>query len=207
MSKPTGPSTRLLLVRHGEVAAEAQGKFLGFTDVGLSPHGREQLEELARRLPAPVPDRVYCSDLERAVDSARILCRGQAILPEERPAFREMDMGDWDGKDWREIDRLYPGRKKFHFSNLNRFHFPNGEYWNPFRNRVLKGLRDIVGGNQGKTILLVAHAGVNRIIIAQALKLPYKHMFFLDQAYACLNIIEYYDGYAMVRLVNGTFSD
>ncbi|MCU0579617.1 MAG: histidine phosphatase family protein [Desulfobacterota bacterium] len=203
MSKPQGPSTRLLLIRHGEVVAEAQGKFLGFTDVGLSPRGREQLEHLARHLPAP--DRAYCSDLERAVDSAGILCRGQAILPEKRPAFREMDMGDWDGKDWEEIDRRYPGRKKFHFTNLNRFHFPNGEYWNPFRTRVLKGLKEIIRENQGKTILLVAHAGVNRIIIAQALKLPFKNMFFLDQAYACLNIIEYFDGYALVRLVNGTF--
>lgn len=205
MSKPQGPSTRLLVVRHGEVVAEAQGKFLGFTDVGLSPRGRKQLEDLAQCLPAPAPDRVYCSDLERAVDSAGILCRGRSIVPEARPAFREMDMGDWDGKDWEEIDRRYPGRKKFHFTNLNRFHFPNGEYWNPFRNRVLKGLKEIIGENQGKTILLVAHAGVNRIIIAQALKLPFKNMFFLDQAYACLNIIEYFGSYAMVRLVNGTF--
>jgi broad specificity phosphatase PhoE len=205
MSKPPEASTRLLLVRHGEVVAEAQGKFLGFTDVGLSPHGREQLALLARRLPGPAPERVFCSDLERAVDSARILCRGSSLVPEERSVFREMDMGDWDGKDWREIDRRYPGRKKFHFSNLNEFHFPNGEYWNPFRNRVLRGLREIIRENPGKTIVLVAHAGVNRIVLAQALKLPYKNMFFIEQAYACLNIIEYYSGYAMVKLVNGTF--
>jgi alpha-ribazole phosphatase/probable phosphoglycerate mutase len=138
------------------------------------------------------------------VDSARILCRGRSLIPEERFAFREMDMGDWDGKDWQEIDRLYPGRKKFHFSNLNKFHFPNGEYWNAFRKRVLGGLREVIRDNPGKTVLLVAHAGVNRIIIAQALKLPFKNMFFLDQSYACLNIIEYHSGYALVRLVNGT---
>jgi alpha-ribazole phosphatase/probable phosphoglycerate mutase len=192
------------LVRHGEVAAEAQGKFLGFTDVGLSPRGRKQLQELARRLPEPLPERAYCSDLERAVDSARILGRRSALIAEERAAFREMNMGDWDGKAWQEIERRYPDRKKFHFSNLNDFHFPNGEYWNAFRSRVLKALREILRENQGKTILLVAHAGVNRIVIAQALRLPFKNMFFLDQAYACLNIIEYFDGYAMVRLVNGT---
>ncbi|MBI5583281.1 MAG: histidine phosphatase family protein [Deltaproteobacteria bacterium] len=205
MSKPDGPCTRLFLVRHGEVVAEAQGKFLGFTDAELSPRGREQLRTLARRLQAEVLDRAYASDLKRAVESARILCRGRSLVPEERAEFREMDMGDWDGKAWQEIDRLYPGRKKFHFSNLNQFHFPNGEYWNPFRSRVVKGVQEIIRENPGKNILLVAHAGVNRIIIAQALKLPFKNMFFLDQAYAGLNIIEYYSGYAMVKLMNGTF--
>jgi alpha-ribazole phosphatase len=207
MSKAETPCTRLLLVRHGEVVAEAQGKFLGFTDVELSPRGREQLRVLSRQLPVAVLDRAYSSDLKRAGESARILCQGRSVVPEARAEFREMDMGDWDGKDWQEVDRLYPGRKKFHFSNLNQFHFPHGEYWNPFRSRVVKGVQEIIRENPGKNILLVAHAGVNRIIIAQALKLPFKNMFFLDQAYACLNIIEYYSGYAMVKLVNGTFSD
>ena len=204
MSEALQNPTRLFLVRHGEVIEEAQGKFLGFTDVGLSRRGREQLERLSKRLRSQPLDQAYASDLIRAAESARILCRGRSLIPEVRSEFREMNMGDWDGKDWQEIEKRYPGRKKFHFSNLNQFRFPRGEHWNPFRSRVLKGLQSMVRENWGKNILLVAHAGVNRIIIAKALGLPFKNMFFLLQDYAGLNIIDYYSDYTLVRLVNGT---
>ena len=96
-------------------------------------------------------------------------------------------------------------RAKFHFSNLKQFHFPGGENWDQFRNRVLKGLQTILDENRGNPILLAAHAGVNRVILAKALELPFKKMFFMDQSYACLNIIDFYLDYAMVRLINGTF--
>lgn len=200
----TQTPTRLYLVRHGEVEAAAQGTFLGFTDAGLSSHGRKQARILAQHLRAVVIDRIYASDLERALKTAAILGRGRSLLPVARPDFREMNMGEWDGKSWQEIERLYPKRKRFHFSNLNHFRFPRGEHWNPFRNRVLRGLKNILAESPRKNLLLVAHAGVNRVIVARALGLPFKHMFFLDQSYACLNIIDYFPGYALVRLVNGT---
>jgi alpha-ribazole phosphatase len=199
--------TRLFLVRHGEVVESAQGRFLGFTDAGLSANGRTQLERLSRHFKMESLDRAYASDLERAVESARILCRGTAIQPQGRFEFREMNMGEWDGIAWKEIERRYPNREKFHFSNLKQFHFPGGENWDQFRNRVLKGLHDLLEGNRGNKVLLAAHAGVNRVILAKALGLPFKRMFFMDQAYACLNIIDYFQGYAMVRLINGTYYD
>jgi alpha-ribazole phosphatase len=198
-------ATRLFLVRHGEVVESAQGKFLGFTDAGLSGNGRNQLERLGSRLQAEALDRAYASDLERAVDSARIICRSKAIEPLARAAFREMNMGDWDGQSWKEIDRQNPGRKKFHFSNLKQFHFPGGENWDQFRNRVLRGLVQMLDESRGKHILLAAHAGVNRVILAKALGLPFRRMFFMEQDYACLNIIDFFSDYAMVKLINATF--
>ncbi len=198
-------TTRLFLVRHGEVAQSAQGKFLGFTDAGLSANGRIQLERLAQHLKIVPLERAVASDLIRAVESAQIICRGRAIEPEGRAEFREMNMGEWDGRSWKEIERRYPNRKKFHFSNLKQFRFPGGENWDQFRNRVLKGLNTLLDENRGSAILLAAHAGVNRVILAKALGLPFKRMFFMDQAYACLNIIEFYPEYAIVKLVNATY--
>lgn len=196
--------TRLYLVRHGEVEAAAQGTFLGFTNAGLSPQGRKQARVLAKNLGAIPFDRVYASDLDRALETARIITRGRSLPAVPRSDFREMNMGAWDGKSWQEIERLYPQRQRFLFGNLNHFRFPQGEHWNSFRTRVLRGLNTMKEENPQKILMLVAHAGVNRIIIARALGLPFKRMFFLDQAYACLNIIDYFPGYAMVRLVNGT---
>jgi alpha-ribazole phosphatase len=202
MSEATGP-TRLFLVRHGEVAPEGRGKFLGFSDVDLSPQGRKQVRELAKYLKAIPIDRAYASDLKRAADTARIICAGRAIEPVPSPSFREMNMGDWDGKSWSEIQETAPSVDPNFFGDLKNFYFPGGEKWSQFRTRVLKGFKKLLQENRGLNILLAAHAGVNRVILAQALGLRYRNMFALDQGYACLNIIEYYDQGAKVILMNG----
>lgn len=197
--------TRLFLVRHGEVVREGQGKFLGFTDLGLSPRGKKQIQAVAEHLKDFSLDQAYASDLIRARDSARSICQGRLIKPVIRPAFREMDMGDWDGKSWEEIKEKNPGLKPLFFFDLKKFSFPGGENWSQFRSRVLTGLKTLLQEEQGKDILLVAHAGVNRIILARALGLRFKNMFFMDQGYACLNIIEFYRKASKVVLMNGIY--
>jgi alpha-ribazole phosphatase len=204
MSDPIKPM-RLYLVRHGEVVREGQGKFLGFTDLGLSLRGKKQIQTLAEYIRGVSLDQAYASDLLRARDSAGIICKDRIIKPNVCPAFREMNMGEWDGKSWEEIKKTYPEAKPRFFSDLKKFHFPGGENWSQFRNRVLKGIKILLKVDQGKDILLVAHAGVNRIILAQALGLPFKHMFLMDQGYACLNIIQYYQTGSRVVLMNGIF--
>jgi broad specificity phosphatase PhoE len=196
---------RLYLVRHGQVVFEGQGKFLGFTDLALSPRGKEQVAGVAAYLKDVPLDQAFASDLKRAMVSAEIICRGRGIKPVSCPDLREMDMGDWDGKSWEEIKKTKPKINPRLFNNLNTFHFPGGEHWPHFRSRVLRGLKALLKDGPGKNILLVAHAGVNRIILAQALGLPFKNMFFMDQDYAGLNIIEYYGKISKVILMNGIF--
>jgi alpha-ribazole phosphatase len=201
------PPTRLFLVRHGEVVSEGQGKFLGFTDLDLSPSGRGQVSALADTLKDRPLDRVYASDLKRSMDTARRICRGRKMDPVPCPDFREMDMGEWDGKSWEEIRQSYPQATPEFFRDLNKFFFPGGEHWPHFRDRVLRGLKTLLRDNPGKSILLAAHAGVNRIILAQALGLRFRNMFSMDQGYACLNIIEFYGKTAKVTLMNGLYYD
>ena len=204
MSDPIKP-TRLYLVRHGEVVRQGQDKFLGFTDLGLSLRGKKQIKTLAGYLSNVSLDQAYASDLIRTMNTAKIICHDRGIQPNPCPLFREMDMGDWDGKSWEEIKKKNPKIKPRFFYDLKKFYFPGGENWSQFRNRILKGMKVLLKENQGKDILLVAHAGVNRIILAQALKLPFKNMFLMDQGYACLNIIQYYKTGSRVVLMNGIY--
>jgi alpha-ribazole phosphatase len=201
----TKKTTRLFLVRHGEVVRKGQKKFLGFTDLGLSLRGKKQIQDLAKYLKDIPLDQAYASDLIRAVDSAGIICQDRRIKPVSRPAFREMNMGDWDGKSWEDVRKKNSEITPRYFYNLKKFHFPGGENWSQFRIRVLKGMEILRKEGQGKNILLAAHAGVNRILLAQALGLRYRNMFRLDQGYACLNIIEYYETGARVILMNGIY--
>lgn len=203
MSDPE-KSTRLYLVRHGEVVRQGQGKFLGFTDLPLSARGRRQVQALAQHLKDVRLDLALASDLKRTRETAHILCRGRGISVQAVAAFREMDMGLWDGKAWEEIQKEFPDADP-RFYDLRRFHFPGGEHWGEFRRRVLKTWKVLLRQEGGKHILLVAHAGVNRVILAQALGLPFRHMFRLDQDYACLNILVYFEKGVRVERINAVY--
>ena len=72
------------------------------------------------------------------------------------------------------------------------FRIPEGESLQEVRDRAMPRLKT-----------LVAHAGVNRVILCDALSLPLENIFRLDQNYGCLNIIDYFPDFTMVRLLNG----
>src|SRR4030042_1293569 len=69
--------------------------------------------------------------------------------------------------------------------------------------RALPRLKEILSQHQGQSLAMVTHAGINRVILCEALGLPLKNLFNLDQKYGCLNIIDYFPDLAVVRLVNG----
>ena len=69
--------------------------------------------------------------------------------------------------------------------------------------RVLPRLDDLIARHLEEAIIIVAHAGVNRVILSEALGLPLDHLFRLDQNYGCLNVIDYFPDMAVVRLLNG----
>ena len=69
--------------------------------------------------------------------------------------------------------------------------------------RVLPRLNDLITQHYEQAFLIVAHAGVNRVILSEALGLSLDYLFRLDQNYGCLNVIDYFPDMAVVRLVNG----
>ena len=86
---------RVCLLRHGETAWNAQGRYLGRTDLPLTPAGRAALGPAGF-----APARVYVSPLRRTAETAEILFPGAE--QEAVPDFREMDFGVFEGRSWRE---------------------------------------------------------------------------------------------------------
>jgi alpha-ribazole phosphatase len=63
---------------------------------------------------------------------------------------------------------------------------------------------EIVERHRGGEVLVIAHGGVNRVILLDAIGAPFSSMFRIEQDYGCLNIIDYYgDGIPVVTLLNG----
>ena len=195
--------TRLYLVRHGQVADGHTDRYHGNNDIGLSPQGVRQLEDLAAQLASVVLAGIYASDLTRALTGAQIISRGREVSPQVIPEFREIHFGVWEGLSFTEIAERYPAELQARFRDLPNFRIPGGESLMDVGARALPRLNDLIQTHHRQAFLIVAHAGVNRVILSEAMGLPLEHLFRLDQSYGGLNIIDYFPDMAVVRLVNG----
>jgi alpha-ribazole phosphatase len=195
--------TRLYLVRHGQVADGHTHRYHGNNDIGLSPEGEKQLTRLAQQLQSVPLVGVYASNLKRSQEGAACLCQGRPLEPQPLPEFREIHFGVWEGLTFTEIAEHYPEELASRFQDLTNFRIPGGESLVDVRQRVVPRLQELVAAHPGQSLALVAHAGVNRVILCEALSLPLEHLFHLDQNYGCLNIIDYFPDFTVVRLMNG----
>lgn len=195
--------TRLYLLRHGQVADGHTHLYHGNNDIELSPQGVKQLEQAAAQLQNVELAGIYASDLSRAAQGAEIICRGRSIEPRIIPEFREIHFGVWEGLSFQEIMEQYPDDLQARFKDLPNFRIPGGESLMDLKARALPALKGLIEEHHEQAFLLVAHAGINRVILSEALGLNLQNLFRLDQNYGCLNIIDYFPDLAVVRLING----
>lgn len=156
--------TRLILVRHGETDWNRQLRFQGQVDVPLNATGREQALRVARRLAEGEVHRVISSDLSRAWQTAEplaeMLARRGAPEPLQLPSLREQSFGVVDGMSVDEIKRQHPAAWN-QWVGFDADHaFDGGESTRHFHARVLHGLRTLVDGHGGQTLVVVTHGGV-----------------------------------------------
>lgn len=198
-------ATRLYLVRHGQVAEGHTDVYNGHNDVDLSPAGITQCQFLAEHLREVKLAGIYSSDLTRTRRGAEIINQGRGLEVKTVPEFREINFGIWEGLSFQEIMTKYPEELQQRFADLANFRIPEGESLTDLNDRVSPKLTDLLRQHTGEALIIVAHAGINRVILSQAMGLSLQHIFHLDQAYAGLNIIDYYPDLAVVRLLNGIF--
>lgn len=196
--------TRLYCIRHGQVTGYLDSPVVGHTDVPLTEVGRLQMVQMAERLRHVEIQAIYGSDLQRSVEGARHLARYHNVPLYLLPGFREMFFGDWEGLSLSRVREAFPQelaereRDPLHFAPPG-----GGESLLVFSERILEGLEALLEKEQGKTVALVGHAGVNRVLLCHALGLDMKHMFRLDQGYGCLNILEFYEKWPFIKMMNG----
>ena len=197
--------TRLYLCRHGEVVGDGRKRYNGHSDVDITEKGVSQMERLREDLRDAPLAAIYSSDLIRTLKGAAIIGEphngvARVVMPE----FRERHVGLWEGLAWEELESQYPDEWKGWLADIVNFVPPGGESLLQVTARVLPALKKVLDDNAGNSILLVAHGGVNRVILADAMGLDLSMIFRIEQKHGSLNIIDYYkDGIPVVKLLNG----
>ena len=114
-----------------------------------------------------------------------------------------INLGIWEGMTREEIMERHPEDYAARLQDLVHRRVDGGESFNDVRERVMRKLTRVLAEHAGGTIVLLAHGGVNRVILFDALNLDLAHLMRMDQSYGCINIIDYYEGGPVVKLVNG----
>jgi alpha-ribazole phosphatase/probable phosphoglycerate mutase len=147
---------------------------------------------------------VYTSDLQRCSLGAAIIGRDRELLPVTLAELRELHIGHWEGLTWTEIEHRYPAEWQARLQDIVHYQVPGGESLEQLAARVLPLLQELVARHRGEEIAIVAHGGVNRVVLLDAIGTSLARLFSIEQDFGCLNIIDYFaDGQAVVKLLNG----
>jgi len=163
---------RLILARHGQTDWNAQRRFQGKTDVPLNEAGLNEAKALAERLKNWPFDVIYASPLSRALKTAQIISEvnvnsGSIKVCNE---LEEMGFGIWEELSIHEVIKNFPGQYEAWKDDPSKMIPPGGESFKEIIGRVKPVLEDILNG-QNREVLVVAHGGVIRAIVASLLGL------------------------------------
>jgi probable phosphoglycerate mutase len=195
-------ATKVYLIRHGENVSAFDGRYYGQTDLPLSDRGRGQMAFLGEKLSPKPPVRLYCSDLTRSKDSAQVLAERWGISPIACQDLREINMGLWEGLNFEEIKLLYPDQAARWGAGSPHFRFPGGESLYDLRGRTLSAYQKLLAEDPNAIVVLVGHAGPNRVILCHALGLPLNRFWHLGQDYGSLSTIDYHGDFALLSTLN-----
>ena len=158
----------LVVIRDGETQANAEGRYQGALDIGLNESGQRHIARLADEVAATQApfDRLLASPLLRTRESAAILSRQLGLPVELVPAFRERDIGLFEGLTQVEARTRYPELWARNITRRWADAPPGGETIDEVIARVSQGLTKLASTMQGERILLVAHGVVAKVIRA-----------------------------------------
>ncbi|MFN6963885.1 MAG: histidine phosphatase family protein [Pyrinomonadaceae bacterium] len=154
------PVTKLFLIRHGQSAGNAEGRFGGHGPTPLSELGRQQAEITAEVLAREGVDAIYSSDLLRAVETAEPLSRKTGIPVVTDEAFRERHVGVLEGLTFDESKNNHP---EDFYALVNRkvnHVITGGESYRQLLDRSSAKLNEIVRLHRGERVAIYSHTGV-----------------------------------------------
>jgi broad specificity phosphatase PhoE len=166
-------SRQLLLLRHGQTAHNATGRFQGQVDIPLDDVGRAQVARVAPLIAARGPVVVISSDSSRAAETAAAvgeLSRQQVILDER---LREIDVGAWSGLTLQEVKAAFPEEHAdWLLGNREQLRRGGGETYGEVGDRAYRAISPLLEGTPSELVVAVTHGGTARALIDVMLGLP-----------------------------------
>jgi len=196
--------TRIYLVRHGTTEWNREEIFRGQADCALNETGRAEARAVAAYFEGVNLDGIYTSPLARAAETAAAIAAGRGIEVGSDPAFIDLDFGEWQGRPLKEVREKYPELYRAWRERPQEVTIPGGENLDSVRARAWEGLLRVARENPDRTVVIVSHRVITKILICAALGLDNSHFWQIKQDTTAINCLEYARGYFIVSLLNDT---
>jgi probable phosphoglycerate mutase len=182
----------ITFLRHGESTGNAAGFIQGRGSSPLSERGRMQAASVGERLRSQVFDLIVSSDMERAVETAEALDRPFVA----DAAWREMDVGSWDGLTNDEISEQFAQELAALRDGRDVPLGGTGERFSELVDRVVAA-RDSVFARleEGQSALVVCHGGVIEAVLGLTLGIPDPHPLVARVTNTSLTTVATHDGW------------
>lgn len=200
----TSGLARLLIVRHGATANNAEGRFTGQSAAPLSALGRAQVEALAGRLADAQIDSIVSSDLPRARETALVIAAGRSCEITLDHDLREVSLGAWEGLSPDQARARDPETFRRWRDDPMRCAPPGGETIEQLAERVRRAWDRWATQPAGATTLWVTHGGIMSVVLSHTLglSLDERGRFRRDNA-SITEIVREHDALVIAR-VNDT---
>ena len=165
---------KVYIIRHGESVNNVQHKWTGWMDVDLTEKGIEDAVRVRKILEGKVFDKVYASDLKRAIDTAKTALPGYEI--ETNFLLREIDVGSLAGTP---LDTsTFTEEEMKHYSTTAFKHW-GGESLPEYNERIKK-FKVLLEKSNYESVAIFAHGGWQMSMLDTILGLyfPRKTVFF-----------------------------
>jgi alpha-ribazole phosphatase len=194
------------MVRHGETDWNIEGRAQGQTDTPLNEKGRTQAQHVASRLAGIDFAAVYSSDLTRVMETARPIVSNRDLEIKTMPQLREKSYGKWEGMSFQEVEEQYPELFKRLFQEDINFAPPEGESDSDVYSRTGLAAETLKSAHEDDcNVLIVAHGGSLRALMANILDMPADYMWRFKLANGGLSMVSLYNcGGATLDLLNDT---
>lgn len=198
---------RFLLVRHGQSTYNVEHRLPGqLPNIPLTDEGRRQAHQAAIALAGLRLSAVVSSPLERARETAEIIARGWDLPVREEPRLMDTDIGAWAGRTISEVAKEDSGWAKFLEKPTAP---PDGiEGFEQVRERAVAAIEALRADPEaGDVVVVVAHADVIKLIIANYTSAPLDGARFIVIGNASISALAFTDGFAPALVaVNWTFA-
>jgi broad specificity phosphatase PhoE len=166
-------TTRIILTRHGHVEGISPRRFRGHEDIPLTELGRAQAEATAKRIAELWrPDDVLTSPMDRCVATGAAIAKACNTPNRVLGSLMEIDYGEWQWKTHEEIRQTLPELYARWRTTPHLFRFPQGESLQELVARVGDALRYVLQEHRDRTVVLVGHNTICRVLLMQVLDQP-----------------------------------
>ena len=159
-------NTEFLFVRHGITELNVKKVYFGQLNPPLIDEGIQQIHNAKKNVAGENISLFYSSDLKRCTESAEIINKHLNLDIIEKPGFRELNFGIFEGLSHQELMGRYPEEAELFFKNWENYQIPDGESIHDFMMRAVNEIEDIKKSYKGEKILITTHSGVIQAILS-----------------------------------------